>query len=99
MEGFLDRLRASIARMETRLSGRVSGESVTPPRPEAEGEHDKRVCEVIRPRLHLLKEAEDRRRQFQTMLQTAETEADIEGTFAIESVLAELDGIVSALNQ
>jgi antitoxin ParD1/3/4 len=54
------------------------------------------VSEVVRSGLRLLQEAEDRRRQFHTMLQQAEREADRDGTFSLESVSAELDDLIAA---
>jgi antitoxin ParD1/3/4 len=64
-----------------------------------EGGRYNNVSEVVRSALRLLQETEDRRRQFQTMLQTAEAEADREGTVTVESVLAEVDGIIGAAEQ
>jgi len=64
-----------------------------------EGGRYNNVSEVVRSALRLLQEAEDRRRQFQTMLQTAEAEADREGTVTVQSVLAEVDGIIGAPKQ
>lgn len=52
------------------------------------------VSEVVRSALRLLQEAEERRQQFQAMLQAAEREADREGTVTLESALAEADRIV-----
>lgn len=57
------------------------------------------VSEVVRSGLRLLQEAEDRRRQFQGMLQAAEAEADREGSVAIDSVLAEVNDIIGASEQ
>lgn len=57
------------------------------------------VSEVVRSGLRLLQDAEDRRRQFQAMLQTAQEEAEREGTFTLESVLAEVDSIIAAVDQ
>jgi antitoxin ParD1/3/4 len=54
------------------------------------------VSEVVRSGLRLLQEVEDRRRQFHTMLQQAEIEADRNGVFSVESISAELDGIIAA---
>lgn len=54
------------------------------------------VSEVVRSGLRLLQEAEERRRQFTAMLQTAERESDEAGTVGIESVLAEIDEIIGA---
>lgn len=64
-----------------------------------EGGRYNNVSEVVRSALRLLQEAEDRRRQFQAMLQTAETEADRDGIVTIESILAEVDGIIGAAEQ
>lgn len=54
------------------------------------------VSEVVRSGLRLLQEAEERRRQFTAMLQTAEREGDEAGTVGVESVLAEVDEIIGA---
>ena len=54
------------------------------------------VSEVVRSGLRLLQEAEQRRRAFEAMLLAAEGEADRNGTFAADSVLAEADGIIDA---
>ncbi len=64
-----------------------------------EGGRYNNVSEVVRSGLRLLQEAEDRRRQFQTMLQTAEAEADRDGTVTVESVLTEVDGIIGTAEQ
>ncbi len=52
------------------------------------------VSEVVRSGLRLLQEAEDKRRRFRLMLQAAEAEADRDGALSIDSVLAEMDGII-----
>jgi antitoxin ParD1/3/4 len=54
------------------------------------------VSEVVRAGLRLLQEAEERRRQFGAMLREVEEEADREGTFTVDSVLAEMDEIIEA---
>jgi antitoxin ParD1/3/4 len=54
------------------------------------------VSEVVRSGLRLLQEAEERRRQFQAMLRETEEEADRDGTFTVDDVLAEADGIIDA---
>lgn len=54
------------------------------------------VSEVVRSGLRLLQEAEERRRQFAKTLKEAEEEADRDGTFTVESVLAEMDEIIEA---
>ena len=52
------------------------------------------ISEVVRSGLRLLEEAEERRRQFQAMLAEAEQEADRDGTYSVESVVAEVDRII-----
>ena len=64
-----------------------------------EGGRYNNISEVVRSGLRLLQEAEDRRRQFQTMLQAAEAEADRDGSASLDSVLAEVDGIIDAARQ
>ncbi len=54
------------------------------------------VSEVVRSGLRLLQEAEDRRRQFGTMLRAAEDEADRDGIVSLDSVVAEIDEIIEA---
>ena len=54
------------------------------------------VSDVVRSALRLLQEAEERRRQFAESLKEAEEEADRDGTFTVESVLAEMDEIIEA---
>jgi len=54
------------------------------------------VSEVVRAALRLLEEWEQQREQFTAMLDEAVEEADREGTFTLEEVLAELDGIIDA---
>jgi antitoxin ParD1/3/4 len=54
------------------------------------------VSEVVRSGLRLLQEAEDRRHQLRLMLQAAEQEADRDGTVSVDSVLAEVDGIIAS---
>jgi antitoxin ParD1/3/4 len=54
------------------------------------------VSEVVRSGLRLLQEAEDRRRQFQAMLQESEAEADRDGAIPTAEVLAEIDAIIHA---
>jgi antitoxin ParD1/3/4 len=64
-----------------------------------EGGRYNNVSEVVRSGLRLLQEAEERRRQFQAMLQSAEAEADREGAHSIDSVLAEVNAIIGAHEQ
>jgi len=64
-----------------------------------EGGRYNNVSEVVRSGLRLLQEAENRRRHFQGMLQEAEAEADRDGAVTLDSVTAEIDGIVSASEQ
>ncbi len=53
------------------------------------------VSEVVRSALRLLQEAEARREQFEATLKEAEAEADRDGTFTVEQVLAEADRIIA----
>lgn len=53
------------------------------------------VSEVVRSALRLLQEAEERRERFEATLIEAEAEADREGTFTVEQVLAEADRIIA----
>ena len=59
----------------------------------AEGRYNN-VSEVVRSALRLLQEQEEQRRQFTAMLLEAEAEADRDGTFTVEEVLAEMDQII-----
>jgi antitoxin ParD1/3/4 len=61
----------------------------------AEGRYNN-VSEVVRAALRLLQEWEQQRTQFTAMLDEAAAEADRDGTFTVEEVLAELDGIIDA---
>jgi antitoxin ParD1/3/4 len=54
------------------------------------------VSDVVRSGLRLLQEAEERRHQFAASLREAEEEADRDGTFTVESVLAEAREIIKA---
>ena len=62
----------------------------------AEGRYNN-VSEVVRAALRMLQEWEQQRRQFTAMLDQAVAEADRDGTFTAEEVLAELDGIIDAV--
>ncbi len=53
------------------------------------------VSEVVRSALRLLQEAEARRERFEATLKEAEAEADRDGTFTVEQVLAEADRIIA----
>jgi antitoxin ParD1/3/4 len=59
----------------------------------AEGRYNN-VSDVVRSALRLLQELEEQRRQFTAMLDEAVEEAEREGSFTVEEVLAELDGII-----
>lgn len=54
------------------------------------------VSEVVRAGLRLLQEAEERRHRLLTLVREAEAEADRDGTFTVESVLAEIDAIIAS---
>jgi antitoxin ParD1/3/4 len=64
-----------------------------------EGGRYNNVSEVVRASLRLLQDAEDRRRAFRRMLDEAVEEADRDGTFSVESVLAEMDEIIATGKQ
>ena len=61
----------------------------------AEGRYNN-MSEVVRAALRLLQDWEQQREQFTAMLDEAVEEANREGTFTLEEVLAELDGIIDA---
>lgn len=54
------------------------------------------VSEVMRSALRLLREREERRREFTSMLNEAEREAEQEGTHTTDEVLGELDQIIAS---
>jgi len=57
------------------------------------------VSEVVRSALRLLQETEARRREFNLMLTEAEEESDRDGSVSVETVLADMDGIIAAARQ
>ena len=61
-----------------------------------EGGRYNNVSEVVRSGLRLLQDAEERRRGFRAMLIEAEAEADRDGSYTVDSVLAEADAIIDA---
>ena len=61
----------------------------------AEGRYNN-VSEVVRSALRLLQEMEERRRQFTAMLHETEEEADRDGTFTLDEVVAEAQAIIDA---
>jgi antitoxin ParD1/3/4 len=52
------------------------------------------VSEVMRAALRMLQERDERRRQFDAMLEATVTEADRDGWIPVETVLAEMDEII-----
>ena len=54
------------------------------------------VSEVVRSALRLLQEMEEQRRQFTAMLRETEEEADRDGTFTLDEVVAEAQAIIDA---
>ena len=52
------------------------------------------VSEVVRSALRLLQENEEKRVQFDAMLDTVQEEADREGVYTIDQVLSEMDEII-----
>jgi len=54
------------------------------------------VSEVVRSALRLLQEYEEQRRQFAASIEEAQAEADRDGTFTLEEVLAEVDEVIKA---
>jgi antitoxin ParD1/3/4 len=61
-----------------------------------EGGRYNNVSEVVRSGLRLLQESEDRRLRFQAMLHVTEAEADRDGTFSVDEVVAEINGMIGA---
>ena len=54
------------------------------------------VSEVLRSALRLLQDQEERRRAFTRSLEEAMEEADRDGTYTLDEVLAEMDAIIEA---
>jgi antitoxin ParD1/3/4 len=54
------------------------------------------VSEVVRSALRLLREREEARSQFAASIEEAQAEADRDGTFTVEEVLAEVDEIIDS---
>ena len=52
------------------------------------------VSEVVRSALRMLQQAEERRRAFEEMLRETELEAERDGVFTIDEVMAEIDRII-----
>jgi antitoxin ParD1/3/4 len=59
----------------------------------AEGRYNN-VSEVVRSALRLLQDVEEQRRHLLQQMREAEAEADREGTYTLEEVLAEMDRII-----
>ncbi|MBF0169278.1 MAG: type II toxin-antitoxin system ParD family antitoxin [Alphaproteobacteria bacterium] len=54
------------------------------------------VSEVVRQGLRLLQESEEHRHSFNAMLKAAEEEADREGSFELNEILAEADAVIAS---
>lgn len=54
------------------------------------------VSDVVRSALALLLKYEEQRREFSESIAAAQAEADREGTFTLEEVLAEVDAVIEA---
>jgi antitoxin ParD1/3/4 len=85
----------------------VAGGNRRPSTPELErfasqcvggGRYDN-VSEVVCAAPPLLRETEDRRREFNRMLREAREESDRDGGFSIESGLAEMDEVIASAKQ
>ena len=61
-----------------------------------EGGRYNNVSEVVRSALRLLQEAEEKRRQFEAMLQEVESETVRDGAVSLDKVLADMDGIIDS---
>lgn len=64
-----------------------------------EGGRYNNVSEVVRSGLRLLQDAEERRRDFHAMLDDVEAEGDRDGSYTVDSVLAEADAIIDAADR
>jgi antitoxin ParD1/3/4 len=60
-----------------------------------EGGRYNNVSEVVRSALRLLQESEQRRLQFEAMLREVEAEADREGPYSVDEVIADVDEIIA----
>jgi antitoxin ParD1/3/4 len=60
----------------------------------AEGRYNN-VSEVVRDGLRLLQDAEERRRNFMTMVREVEADVEKHGTVSIEEAMAEVDRIIA----
>jgi antitoxin ParD1/3/4 len=61
----------------------------------AEGRYSN-VSEVVRSGLRLLQEYEEQRKQFAASIEEAQAEADRDGTFTLDEVLAEMDAAIES---
>ena len=59
-----------------------------------EGGKFNNVSEVVRAGLRLLQDTEDRRRSFNAMLEGVRAEAERDGTYSLDDVLAEMDTVI-----
>jgi antitoxin ParD1/3/4 len=64
----------------------------------AEGRYNN-VSEVVRSALRLLQDQEEQRRYLLKLVREAEAEARRDGTYTLESVLAEMDAIIDSPNE
>ena len=60
-----------------------------------EGGRYNNLSEVVRSALRMLPEAEARRLQFTAMLKETEAEAERDGTFSLDDIIADIDEIVA----
>jgi antitoxin ParD1/3/4 len=60
----------------------------------AEGRYNN-VSEVVRQGLRMLQDAEERRRNFMTMVREVEADVEKNGTVSIEEAMAEVDRIIA----